>query len=193
MTLAPAHPLDALAAQIRLCRNCDLVLRRTHAVPGEGHPTARIVFVGEGPGQVEDQTGRPFVGPAGQFLEELLTEIGLRRTDVFIANVTKCRPPNNRDPLPDEIEACAPWLRAQLAIIRPRVVCPLGRFAAQTLLDPHLAIGKAHGQPIEKDGILFIPLYHPAAALHQQSLRDTCLADIRTVRQLLETHGLWPA
>ena len=180
-----------LASQIRLCRNCDLCLKRKQAVPGEGNPEARILFVGEGPGATEDELGRPFVGAAGQFLEEMLAGIGLRREDVFIGNVTKCRPPGNRDPLPEEIEACAPWLRAQIRAIDPRVICTLGRFAMNALIAPALQISKAHGQPIEKDGILFIPLFHPAAALHQESLKRTLIEDMRKVKDILKAKELW--
>lgn len=183
--------LTNLAATIRICRNCDLVLQRAHAVPGEGSPDARIMFVGEAPGGTEDETGRPFVGAAGQFLDAMLTGIGLQRSDVFITNLTKCRPPGNRDPLPDEIEACHPWLRAQLAAIRPAVICTLGRFAMTALIGPHLQISRVHGQPVEKDGVLYIPLFHPAAALHQQSLRDTLVADMQRVREILQALGLW--
>jgi len=186
-----ADMLTFLAGQIRLCRNCDLCLGRRQAVPGEGNPRARILFVGEGPGATEDETGRPFVGAAGQFLEEMLAGIDLRREDVFIANITKCRPPGNRDPLPDEIEACAPWLQAQIAAIGPRVICTLGRFAMNALISPDLRISKAHGQSVEQDGVLYIPLFHPAAALHQQSLRGTLVDDMRAVRETLRARGLW--
>jgi len=186
-----ADTLAFLAGQIRLCRNCDLCLQRRQAVPGEGNPQARILFVGEGPGATEDELGRPFVGAAGQFLDEMLADIGLNRADVFIGNVTKCRPPNNRDPLPEEIEACAPWLQAQIRAIAPRVICTLGRFAMNTLISPALQISKAHGQPVEKDGILFIPLFHPAAALHQESLKRTLIEDMRKVREILMAKGLW--
>ncbi len=189
--LSPAEELALIAGPIRQCRNCDLALTRTQAVPGEGHPRARIMFIGEAPGGTEDETGRPFVGAAGKFLEDMLADIGLRRHDVFIANITKCRPPGNRDPEPDEIAACTPWLRAQIAVIQPTVICTLGRFAMQTLIAPYLQISKAHGAATERDGILYIPLYHPAAALHQQRLRDTLIADMRTVRDILVARGLW--
>jgi len=196
MSALPADPtpevrLAELGRVIGLCRNCDLVLGRTQAVPGEGHPRAMIMFVGEAPGETEDRTGRPFVGAAGQFLEEMLGDIGLRRTDVFIANINKCRPPGNRDPQPDEIEACVPWLHAQIATIAPKVICTLGRFAMNTLIDPYLQISKAHGQPVERHGRLYIPLFHPAAALHNQHLRDPQLADMRKVRDILQQRGWW--
>lgn len=189
--LSPAEQLAHLAQTIRRCRNCDLVLGRTHAVPGEGNAQATIMFVGEGPGATEDETGRPFVGAAGHFLDAMLADIGLQRADVFIANITKCRPPGNRDPLPEEIEACHRWLQAQIRIINPTVICTLGRFAMNALIDPHLQISRVHGMPVDRDGILYVPLYHPAAALHQESLRNTLIADMRKVRELLQARGLW--
>jgi uracil-DNA glycosylase len=186
-----ASELETLGAKIRLCRNCDLCLTRTHGVPGEGNPRAPILFVGEAPGEKEDLSGRPFVGPAGKFLEEMLGNIGLERSDVFIANIIKCRPPGNRDPLPDEMEACRPFLREQIRLLAPPVVCTLGRFAMMTLVDAYASISKVHGQPREKDGVLYVPLYHPAAALHNPSLREVQIADMRNVRATLEARGLW--
>jgi len=183
--------LALLAEKIRVCTNCDLADGRMHAVPGEGNPHATIMFVGEAPGAMEDKTGRPFVGASGKFLDAMLRDIGLERPDVFIGNINRCRPPGNRDPNTGEITACNPWLRAQIRIIQPKVICPLGRFALTTLVDPKLQISKVHGQPIEKAGILFIPLYHPAAALHRQDLRDTLIADMHTLRDILIAHGYW--
>ena len=189
--LSPEKALELLAEKIRVCRNCDLSQSRTQAVPGEGSVRALIMFVGEAPGGMEDKTGRPFVGPSGKFLDSMLNDIGLRREDVFIGNVNRCRPPGNRDPLAWEVEACSPWMRAQLQIIQPKVVCPMGRFALEALVDPRLKISKVHGQPVEKEGILLIPLYHPAAALHRQDLRETLIADMRQVKELLLERGLW--
>ena len=188
---SPAAALEILASRIRVCHHCDLGDLRANAVPGEGKPDAKIMFVGEAPGAAEDKTGRPFVGASGKFLDSMLRDIGLERAEVFIANVNRCRPPGNRDPNAAEIAACSPYLRAQLHIIQPRVVCPLGRFALEVLVDPRLQVSKVHGQPIERAGILFIPLYHPAAALYRQDLRDTLIADMRQVRGLLEARGLW--
>ncbi len=189
--LSAAEQLAVLAAKIRVCRNCDLAEYRMLAVPGEGNPHAVIMFVGEAPGATEDKTGRPFVGSAGKFLDTLLAQIALRREDVFIANVNRCRPPGNRNPNTQEITACDPWLRAQIGIIHPKVICPLGRFALEALLDPHMKISQVHGQPYEQGGILFVPLYHPAAALHRLDLRETLVADMHALRALLETRGLW--
>lgn len=189
--LPPAEQLEQLAKKIRVCTRCDLSQSRTIAVPGEGSPQAVIMFIGEAPGAVEDKTGRPFVGASGRFLNSMLADIGLAREDVFIANVNRCRPPENRDPLPAEIEACQPWMREQIHIIRPKVICTLGRFAMNTLIDPKLKITKDHGKPIEKGGILFIPLFHPAAALHRESLRETLIEDMRAMRDLLIERGFW--
>ena len=189
--LPAEEALALLTAKIRVCVHCDLSQSRTQAVPGEGSAHATIMFVGEAPGALEDKTGRPFVGPSGRFLDSMLNDIGLRRADVFIANVNRCRPPGNREPLAWEVEACDPWLRAQLRVIQPKVVCPLGRFALEALVNSHLKIGKVHGRPVEKEGILFIPLYHPAAALHRQDLRDTLIADMRRMKELLVERNLW--
>jgi DNA polymerase len=182
--------LALLAEKIRVCRNCGLALSRRQAVPGEGNAQAAIMFVGEAPGAMEDKTGRPFVGPSGKFLDSMLADIGLARADVFIANVNRCRPPENRNPSAQEVEACSPWLRAQIQVIQPKVVCPLGRFALEMLVDPHLQISKVHGQSFERHGILFVPLYHPAAALHRQDLRQTLINDMHALRDLLHSRGL---
>jgi uracil-DNA glycosylase family 4 len=180
-----AAALRALAERIAVCPNCALAQTRTHAVPGEGSPDAAIVFIGEGPGFYEDQQARPFVGPAGKFLDELLASIGLRRQDVYICNVIKCRPPGNRDPLPDEIAACAPWLDEQLAVIKPRVIVTLGRFSMNRYF-PGQSIGRIHGQPRQLDGITVVPMYHPAAALHQASLRRVIEDDFKKLPALLK-------
>ena len=177
--------LGELAEQIAVCPKCDLAKTRTHAVPGEGNPNADIVFIGEGPGFYEDQQARPFVGPSGKFLDELLASIGLRREDVYICNVIKCRPPNNRDPQPGEISACNPWLDRQLEIIKPRVIVTLGRFS-MTRYFPGQSIGRIHGQPRRLDEVTVVPMYHPAAALHQASLRHTIEQDFQKLPALLE-------
>jgi DNA polymerase len=180
-----AAALQALAEQIAACPKCDLAKTRTHAVPGEGNPNAAIVFVGEGPGFHEDQQARPFVGPAGKFLDELLASIGLKRGDVYICNVLKCRPPGNRDPLPTEIAACKPWLDQQLAILKPKVIVTLGRFSMNRYF-PGQSIGRIHGQPKRIDDVMVVPMYHPAAALHQASLRRTIEEDFRKLPAILE-------
>lgn len=177
--------LDELAAEIRVCRRCRLCEGRTNAVPGEGRADARIMFIGEGPGLQEDRQGRPFVGPAGQLLTELLAQAGLQRDDVFITNIVKCRPPDNREPQPDEIAACRDYLDAQIAVVNPRIICTLGRPALQTLVDPSASIGREHGKARQVGGMLFVPLYHPAAALHQQSLRPALVADMERLKLML--------
>lgn len=157
---------------------------RTHAVPGEGSLEAEIVFIGEGPGQQEDLQGRPFVGAAGKFLAEMLASINLKRDDVFITNIVKCRPPNNRDPLPEEKALCAPFLDEQLAIIQPKLIVLLGRHAMEYFL-PSLKISQVHGQPKRKAGRVYLPLYHPAAALYNGSQRQVLLEDFQTIPTIL--------
>lgn len=177
--------LGEIARAVSVCNDCGLARGRTRAVPGEGNPDAQIVFIGEGPGFYEDQQGRPFVGAAGKFLDELLQSINLDRKTVFIANVVKCRPPNNRDPQPDEIAACAKHLEAQLAAIAPKVVVTLGRYSMQRYF-PGEAISRVHGQPRRKGEVIVVPMYHPAAALHQASLRTTIEADFRRLPEFLQ-------
>ncbi len=177
--------LANLAEQISRCPKCALAKTRTNAVPGSGNPNADIVFIGEGPGFHEDQQGLPFVGAAGKFLDELLASINLRREDVYICNVIKCRAPNNRDPLPDEIDACAPWLAQQLDVLKPRMIVTLGRFSMSRYF-AGATIGRIHGQAKRIDGVLVVPMYHPAAALHQASLRQTIMEDFQKLPGLLE-------
>lgn len=176
--------LDEIAEEIRVCTRCELHRTRTNSVPGEGPADARIMFIGEAPGWNEDQQGRPFVGAAGKFLEELLGAAGLKRSDVFITNVVKSRPPGNRDPLPDEIAACAPYLQRQIDAIDPDVIVTLGRFSMAKWF-PGERISRIHGQP-KKDGKrLIVPMYHPAAALHQQALKATILEDFSKLPRIL--------
>ncbi len=170
--------LAAVAAEVRGCTRCPLHRGRTNAVPGEGNPLSDVLLVGEGPGAREDATGRPFVGPAGQLLEELLRSIGWAREDVFIANVVKCRPPGNRDPEPDEIGTCAPYLDRQERALDPAVIVTLGRHSLARYL-PGARISAVHGMLRRSGGLFVFPMYHPAAALHQASLRETLFADIR--------------
>ncbi len=180
--------LEAIAEEIRGCGRCALAEGRTNAVPGEGPADAAIMFIGEGPGVQEDRQGRPFVGPAGKLLDELLEDAGLSRSQVFITNIIKCRPPGNRDPQPEEIRACRDYLDGQIAAINPQVICLLGRPATQALLDPKAAIGKVHGQPFEREGILYVPIYHPAAALHNPGLSSALIEDFMKLKALLEHH-----
>jgi len=176
--------LEQLAAQVTACQKCILSKSRTRAVPGEGPAQAAIMFVGEGPGFHEDKQGRPFVGASGQFLEELLKGIGFKREDVFIANVVKCRPPGNRDPLPEEIEACKFYLDRQIELINPRVIVTLGRYSMARWF-PNAKISAIHGQPRKIEGRLIVPMFHPAAALHQPSLRKDVEADFRKLPEIL--------
>ncbi len=177
--------LERLAEEIARCTKCLLHRGRTHAVPGEGSEDADIVFVGEAPGFHEDQQGRPFVGAAGQFLEELLDSIGLTREKVFITNVIKCRPPGNRDPLPKEVSACDPYLDRQIELIQPTVVVTLGRFSMARAF-PNARISRIHGEPRKIGGIVYYPMYHPAAALHRPSLRTTVEADMQRIPEVIE-------
>jgi uracil-DNA glycosylase len=169
--------LATVGDEVRACTRCPLAERRTLAVPGEGNPVSDVLLVGEGPGAREDATGRPFVGPAGQLLDELLHSIGWQRSDVFITNVVKCRPPGNRDPEPNEVAACAGHLDRQERALDPSVVVTLGRHSLQRYL-PGGRIGQLHGQLRRSAGRFVFPMYHPAAALHQASLRETLFRDI---------------
>ena len=175
--------LKGIAAEVRVCPKCELARTRTNAVPGDGNPNARIMFIGEGPGWHEDQQGLPFVGAAGKFLNELLALADLERKDVFITNVVKCRPPGNRDPLPDEIAACAPYLEGQIAAIDPDVIVTLGRISMSRWF-PGERITKIHGHPKQADGRLIVP-YHPAAALHQPAYRSAIEEDFAKLPKIL--------
>lgn len=179
--------LQQLAEKITQCAACPLHEGRKNAVPGEGNPHAEILCIGEGPGQREDETGRPFVGAAGKFLEELLRSIGKSREDVFIANVVKCRPPGNRDPFPDEVEMCTSlYLFEQIALIKPKLIVTLGRHSMRRFLPEDFQISRVHGQPFRRNGQVYLPLYHPAAALYQNSLRETLVGDFRKIPAILK-------
>ncbi len=178
--------LEALAEQIRHCTRCRLARNRTHAVPGSGSPTARLMFVGEAPGFHEDQQGLPFVGAAGNLLETLLNEINMTRAQVFITNVVKCRPPDNRDPQPDEIEACRWFLDQQIALIKPSMIVTLGRFSLQ-LAYSGVSISRGHGQAKRLGDILYYPMFHPAAALHQPGYRSLLEQDMHRIPELLSS------
>lgn len=177
--------LAGIAKQVAVCHDCPLYKGTTNPVPGEGSATAEIMFIGEGPGFYEDRQGRPFVGASGKFLDELLASIGLDRRTVFITNVVKHRPPNNRDPQADEIAACKKYLDAQIDAIGPKVIVTLGRHSMQRYF-PDESIGRVHGQPRRKDGVIVVPMYHPAAALHQQTLRRVIEADFAKLPDFLK-------
>lgn len=176
--------LSRLYQEIADCHQCDLAKGRSRVVPGEGAEDADILFIGEAPGWHEDQQGRPFVGSAGQFLDELLASIGLKREEVYICNVIKCRPPKNRDPLPTEIKTCQPWLDRQLELIKPKIIVTLGRYSMARFF-PGETIGKAHGKVRQQDGVIYYAMYHPAAALHQQKLRSVIQEDMLKIPSLL--------
>jgi len=176
--------LSELCEQIALCQQCELAKSRTRVVPGEGAGDADIMFIGEAPGWHEDQQGRPFVGPAGQFLDKLLASINLKREQVYIANVIKCRPTGNRDPLPAEIRNCRPWLERQIEIICPRMIVTLGRYS-MAMFFPGKTISKIHGTAQKRDNVIYYAMYHPAAALHQQSLKQAIEADMLKIPTLL--------
>lgn len=178
--------LAAIASEVRECRACPLWRTAKQGVPGEGSAESGILFLGEAPGFNEDQQGRPFVGAAGQLLDELLAGIGLDRGKVFITNVVRHRPPENRDPLPAEIAACDVWTAKQLAALKPRVVVTLGRFAMGKWL-PGEQISRVHGKPRVVDGITVFPMFHPAAALRSPSLRPAMVADFTTLAIFLAT------
>ena len=181
-----ATELQLIHSEIIECTKCELHKSRTRTVPGEGPHDARIMFVGEGPGQNEDEQGRPFVGAAGKFLTELLESIGLKRSDVFITNIVKCRPPNNRAPRKSETEACNPYLQSQIKLINPRIVCPLGTPAITTLMGDEYSASRFHGKPLTKREVTILPMYHPAAALYDASLKETIFHDFQILKQLLE-------
>ena len=181
----PTAELKSIAEQITRCRACKLGDGRARAVPGEGDPQTKVLFVGEAPGYYEDQQGRPFVGASGKFLEELLGFAGFKRSDVFITNVVKHRPPENRDPQPDELEACDGFLRAQIAAINPPVIVTLGKYSLAKFVPNVRAMRDIHGRAIPVDGRIVCAMYHPAAALHQQSLRSVLEQDFRALPMLI--------
>ena len=167
------------------CRKCSLCEARSNVVFGVGNPCAKVMFIGEGPGRNEDLQGEPFVGAAGKFLNELLEDAGLKREDIFIANVLKCRPPANRNPQPHEIEACAPYLRAQTKIINPDVIVTLGNFATQFILRTTVGITRLRGTVQQAGRFLVLPTFHPAAAIYDRSKRDVLISDFKQVGQIV--------
>ena len=178
------NSLEEVARRVRSCTDCPLSEGRTNAVPGEGPPDAEVMFIGEGPGFHEDRLGRPFVGQAGQLLEALLADAGLRREQMFIANMVKCRPPNNRDPLPAETAACSKYLDRQIELIDPKLIVTLGRFSLSKFF-PKESISKARGKVRQVEGRLVYPMMHPAAALHRNELRATIVDDFKAIPGLL--------
>jgi DNA polymerase len=184
--------LGKIADAVATCNKCELHHSRSKGVPGEGPSSVEIMFIGEGPGFHENMQGRPFVGAAGDFLVELLAGIGMKREEVFITNVVKCRPPGNRDPLPEELSACAPYLDRQLQIINPKVIVTLGRFSMARFI-PNAKISEIHGQPVKVKGMLVVPFYHPAAALHRPSLRSVVEEDFARLPELIQDAGETPA
>jgi DNA polymerase len=183
--------LKKVAAEASGCTKCDLQFSRKLAVPGEGPGNAEIMFIGEGPGFHENEQGRPFVGAAGQFLEELLASIHLKREQVFITNVVKCRPPGNRDPQTEELAACSDYLERQILAINPKVIVTLGRYSMARFL-PHAKISEIHGQAVRVHGRLIVPMYHPAAALHQPSLRSAVESDFARLPEWMAKAGTVP-
>lgn len=184
VTAERAAEMAKLEAEVRSCPLCDLCKTRKKAVPGEGPIDADIMFIGEGPGYHEDQQGRPFVGNAGRLLEQALASIQMERKQVYITNVVKCRPPENRDPEPEEIAACAPYLERQLALIRPKVVVTLGRFSMARFF-PGATISRIHGQAKQIGDTFYIPMFHPAAALRTQAVMTAFMADFLKIPELL--------
>ena len=177
--------LEEIALLVRNCTCCPLSTGRTNAVPGEGPGDAKLMFIGEGPGHQEDRQGRPFVGPAGQFLEELLASIGMTREQVFIANMIKCRPPQNRDPSPAEMSSCSKYLDRQIELVDPELIVTLGRFSLSRFF-PGESITRARGKVREKDGRFIYPIMHPAAALHRQENRSIIIQDFKEIPAVLE-------
>ncbi len=177
--------LAQVAKEVSVCQNCTLYHSRKKAVPGEGPANAEIMFIGEGPGFYENEQGRPFVGAAGQFLDELLAQAGLKRTEVWIGNVVKCRPPGNRDPLSEELTACNEYLERQIAAINPKIIITLGRYSMGKFM-PGAKISSVHGQMRRVGDRFVIAMFHPAAALHQAALKPAILKDFAQLPKMLE-------
>ena len=183
--MSAEETLAQIAKEVEVCQKCALYHSRKKSVPGEGPAQAEIMFIGEGPGFHENEQGRPFVGAAGQFLDELLAQAGLKRADVWIGNVVKCRPPGNRDPLPEELSACNTYLDGQIAALNPKIIITLGRFSMGKFL-PGAKISAVHGQMRRVGDRFVIAMFHPAAALHQASLKPAILQDFAQLPKLLE-------
>ena len=178
--------MEELRSACQACAKCELGKTRTNLVFGVGNEHAKLMFVGEGPGEQEDLQGIPFVGRAGKLLDDMLAMFELKREDVYIANIVKCRPPKNRDPLPDEQDACYPWLEQQLALIQPKLVVCLGRISAMRLIDPHYRITQQHGQWVSRDGMEITAIYHPAALLRDPRRRPEAFDDMKEIAARLK-------
>ena len=186
-----SESLEQVTQEVSACTKCVLHYSRKKAVPGEGPATSSIMFIGEGPGFHENEQGRPFVGAAGKLLDELLTGIGMKRADVYITNVVKCRPPGNRDPLPEELETCSDYLERQIQAINPKVIVTLGRYSMARFL-PNAKISEVHGQAMHIRGRLIVAMYHPAAALHQGSLKPVLERDFALLPELIAKSAITP-
>lgn len=183
--MEPENVLQEIASQVAICKKCQLSASRKKAVPGEGPANAQIMLIGEGPGFYENEQGRPFVGAAGKYLDELLQKAGVSRKEVFITNVVKCRPPGNRDPMPEELQACSSYLEQQIEAINPLIIVTLGRYSMARFL-PNVRISEVHGKPAWVRGRLIVPMFHPAAALHQQSLKASVERDFARLPEWIE-------
>ncbi len=183
--MEPIEIMQDIAKQVSVCEKCNLHLTRKRSVPGEGPINAHMLFIGEGPGYNENEMGRPFVGQAGKFLDELISHAGYQRHEVFITNVVKCRPPENRDPLPDELTACAVYLDQQIATINPDIIVTLGRFSMAKFF-PLARISAIHGKAAWVGERLIVPMFHPAAALHQPNLKNDIIADFKALPLAIE-------
>ena len=181
-----------LLSDISQCRGCRLAEARTHTVPGEGDPEATLMLIGEGPGEQEDLTGRPFVGPAGQLLDRILAAVGLSREQVYICNVVKCRPPHNRIPEADECQACMPYLRQQVALVRPKVILLLGATAAKAVLGPDIRTTRDRGVWHLSRGVWILPTFHPSALLRDATKKRPVWEDMQAVREKMRGLGVWP-
>jgi uracil-DNA glycosylase len=182
-----AHALEAIRKKLESCDRCSLCKTARHIVFGEGNPDADVMFIGEAPGAVEDETGRPFVGPAGRLLTDIIEKgMGLKRSDVYIANIAKCRPPGNRDPFPEEIRECIGFLQEQIRVVEPKVIVALGKIAAQTLLATETPISALRGTFAQYQGVKVMPTYHPSYLLHNPAKKRDVWEDIKKVMQFLD-------
>ena len=175
-----------LEADVAACRRCRLCEARTNVVPGEGNPRAKLMFIGEGPGRDEDLQGRPFVGRSGELLTRMIRAIGMEREDVYICNIVKCRPPQNRNPEPDEAEACLNYLRAQVALVQPKVVVLLGKIACRYTLREEISVMRSHGQWFERKGVWFMPTFHPSFLLRDPARKREAWEDFQKIRAKLD-------